>query len=271
MPGLLQWLDYSEHDRRKALDVIALFHEQDTRDELGLGAVRDGFADLFFPGTSTIQTRARYFLFVPWVYLDLERREVPSADMAGRARAAEIRLIDALATSEDPDGTIGVDARASLKRLPSSVYWQGLGDWGIRLSEGSQEQYQRAADVFYARRKRAYRTDDGAPVDGAILRNWHAGLPDPPDEFPRKASFRLRRREAHYLQERVLNRSPRSLLAFLLDRGRPTGWVDFPWQHPQLAEFPAAIREPLEACADVLGDRPRCLAALQLHACGKSS
>ena len=103
MPGLLQWLDYSEHDRRKALDVIALFHEQDTRDELGLGAVRDGFADLFFPGTSTIQTRARYFLFIPWVYLDLERRGLPwHADMAGRARAAEIRLIDALATSEAP-------------------------------------------------------------------------------------------------------------------------------------------------------------------------
>ena len=59
------WLDYSEQDRRKMLDVVSLFGESDTRDELGIGVVRDAFANLFFPGTSTLQTRARYFLFVP--------------------------------------------------------------------------------------------------------------------------------------------------------------------------------------------------------------
>ncbi len=40
------------------MEVIDLFGEDDTRDELGLGTIRDGFADLLFPGTSTIQTRA---------------------------------------------------------------------------------------------------------------------------------------------------------------------------------------------------------------------
>jgi len=61
-------LDYSEHERRKMLDVVDLFKERDTRDELGIGAVRDSFADQLFPGTSTIMTRARYFLLVPWTY-----------------------------------------------------------------------------------------------------------------------------------------------------------------------------------------------------------
>ena len=58
------WLDYSERERRKMLEVIDLFKEHDTRDELGIGAVRDAFADQFFPGTSTIMTRARYFFLV---------------------------------------------------------------------------------------------------------------------------------------------------------------------------------------------------------------
>jgi hypothetical protein len=58
------WLDYSERERRKMLDIVDLFREHDTRDELGIGSVRDTFADLFFPGTSTIMTRARYFLLV---------------------------------------------------------------------------------------------------------------------------------------------------------------------------------------------------------------
>lgn len=37
------WLDYSERDRRKMLDVVDLFREHDTRDELGIGSVRDAF------------------------------------------------------------------------------------------------------------------------------------------------------------------------------------------------------------------------------------
>ena len=61
--SFLSWLDYSEEERRKMLDVISLFQQKESRDELGVGTVRDSFADIFFPGTSTIQTRARYFLF----------------------------------------------------------------------------------------------------------------------------------------------------------------------------------------------------------------
>ena len=51
---------------------MPLFGEHDTRDELGIGSVRDAFADTLFPGTSTITTRARYFLLVPWTYQRLE-------------------------------------------------------------------------------------------------------------------------------------------------------------------------------------------------------
>lgn len=39
--------------------ILAQFKERDTRDELGLGSLRDAIADLLFPGTSTIQTRLR--------------------------------------------------------------------------------------------------------------------------------------------------------------------------------------------------------------------
>ena len=43
------WLDYSEREHRKMLDVIDLFREHDTRDELGIGSVRDAFADIALP------------------------------------------------------------------------------------------------------------------------------------------------------------------------------------------------------------------------------
>ena len=80
------WLDYSERERRKMLDVVDLFREHDTRDELGVGSVRDAFADMLFPGTSTIMTRARHCLLVAWTYQRLERLQVRSAEVAARAR-----------------------------------------------------------------------------------------------------------------------------------------------------------------------------------------
>ncbi len=77
----LAWLDYSEHERRKALDVVRLFQDKGTVDELGVGTVRDALADHLFPGISTIQTRARYFLFIPWVALSLEHDRTASKDV----------------------------------------------------------------------------------------------------------------------------------------------------------------------------------------------
>ena len=63
----LGWIDFSKEDRQKAFDVINLLSEQGAVDELGIGVIRDAFANYFFPGTSTIQNRAKYFLIVPYV------------------------------------------------------------------------------------------------------------------------------------------------------------------------------------------------------------
>jgi len=227
------------------LDVIELFRERDTRDELGLGTIRDAFADLFFPATSTIQTRARYFFFVPWMYLHLEGRRIPSALVPERARKDEIALIDAVLASGDTDGVLGRVAGKSLQRLPSNIYWQGLGILGIRLFPGSQPQYHRSLDRFYLLKGRQPRDDDGEPVGGALQVNWHPGLPAPPDEFPHATGLRLTKGEARYLQERITARAPDSLFRFLAEHGRDVEDLDLPWQHPQFAEFPARCQEQL--------------------------
>lgn len=52
MVSFVAWLDDAERDRRKVLDAIDLFKERDTRDELGIGTVRDAFADRLFPGSA---------------------------------------------------------------------------------------------------------------------------------------------------------------------------------------------------------------------------
>src|ERR1017187_2196566 len=69
------WLDFSDRDRKRAMDVVDLFREDETRDELGIGVIRDAISDRLFPGTSTIQTRIRYFLFIPWLFRGMNARD----------------------------------------------------------------------------------------------------------------------------------------------------------------------------------------------------
>lgn len=244
MVSTFTWLDHSDTERQRFLEAIDRFKETETRDELGLGSIRDAFADLFFPGTSVIQTRARYFLFVPWMYLHLEARKTSSAEIEAKARRAETRLIQVLKASGDPAGTLGARAGETLKRLPSNVYWLGLRAWKIRLFDGSQDDYHRSLDRFYSLAAAVRHDDDGERLDGRLRHNWHTGLPEPPSEFPEAATFALPKDEARYLVERIQLAAPGSLLAFLARRGRPAD-VDLAWQHPQLGEFPAAVREAL--------------------------
>ena len=243
MTATLAWLDYSERDRRRALDVVDLLREPSTVDELGLGAVRDVFADLLFPGTSTIQTRARYFFFVPWQYLELERLWVPSRQVVARGRRAEIGLIDALVDSGEREGVIGIQARKTLKRLPSNVYWNGLLAWGIRHFRGSQPLYHQSLDGFYAS-PRALVDDDRNPVGGVPAANWDPNLPGAPGGFPKDATFHLTAAEAGYLRERIILTHRDSLLAFLVDDCEPAETA-FAWEHPQRDRFREPFREQL--------------------------
>lgn len=244
------WLDYSEHERRKMLDIVDLFRERDTRDELGIGSVRDTFADLFFPGTSTIMTRARYFLLVPWTYQRLERQRVGSEQIAERARRAETALIEAIEDSDDKDGNIGRLARTALKRLPSSVYWQGLAVWGIRSFIGAQSQYHLSLDRHYSQLARlgGRASERDVEHDDLVLPNWHGGLISPPSAFPGECSLRLTHREADYLSERIRlsPSSSGSLLAVLVAQGRRSDDVPFVWQYPFGAKVPAALGEMVD-------------------------
>jgi hypothetical protein len=244
------WLDYSEKERRKMIELVDLFKEHDTRDELGIGSVRDAFADQLFPGTSTIMTRAKYFLLVAWTYQRLEKQRVNSELFSARARRAETDLIEVIATSEDNEGNIGKLAKTALKRLPSSVYWQGLHVWGVRNFAGAQAQYYRSLDQYYVRSERqgGRSRERGVEHDDLIASNWHAGLVPAPSKFPVECSLRLTSDEAQYLRERI-RLTPRcagSLLAELVSHTVGCDPVAFPWGLPNLAGLPSRLRTQLD-------------------------
>ena len=246
MASSFSWLDYSEREKRQMLDVISKFRERDTRDELGVGSIRDAFADIFFPGTSTIQTRIRYFLFIPWIYKGLENKNSMSGNIEQRARSDEMRLVYGLLKTGEKEGVIGSDAKEKLRRLPSNIYWQGLAAWGIRLFKGSQSQYHSCIGKEKSISLGSFLNDDKEPMGGALLVNWHAGLPQAPKGFPDECTLKLSNEEALYLQERICFNLHNTLLAFLAEHGRACDPCEFPWLHPQYASFPEEIRMLLD-------------------------
>src|ERR1700674_5365187 len=92
MTSSFAWLDCSARERRTMLEVVDLFREKGTVDELGLGTIRDAFADRLFPGTSTLHSRTRYCLFIPWLSQRIEAENTKSADVDVRARRRQADL-----------------------------------------------------------------------------------------------------------------------------------------------------------------------------------
>lgn len=240
------WLDFSDFERRRALEVIQRLAEHDTVDELGIGSVRDSLSEILFPGTSVIHTRARYFFFIPWIYLQLEDARVPSERIASAARKAEIKLIEVLLASDDNEGTIGRRARQGLKILPSAIYWAALHRLGIRSFRGTRDRYHRSLDRFYTHRVLAQRNRDEELVERFRTSNWDQHLPAPPRDFPTTASLTLRKGEAEYLRDRVIFSAPKTLYRFLVEADGSVADSEFPWEYPELGRLPEQVQEQLQ-------------------------
>jgi hypothetical protein len=245
MPSSLSWIDFDSEAQQRAQRILTLFKERDTRDELGFGPIRDAISDSLFPGTSTIHTRLRYMLFIPWAYISLEAKGVSSKKISKRARTAQLQQAAALKeNAPGENGVIGGDIGDKLKTLPSAIYWAGLGRWGLRVYPGTEGQYHRALDDVYRRRKKSAGNTSKALEDGDDIgglwesgaHSFHPGLPDVPENFPEDLTFELDLIEARYLQERIRQSCPDSLLADLMASPVKVS-TDYPWEHPHLADF----------------------------------
>lgn len=241
MPSSIAWLDNSAEERRRAREIVALFSQPDSRDELGIGQIRDVLSDLLFPGTSVIQTRARYFLFVPWLFEEGARHR-RSSELLRWVDRQERLLIEALRSVSALDGLIGRQAGTTLKILPSAIYWSGLERWGILRFPWTPDQV-------------AVHRGDPHEFDGADERvdrasgPWHPTLPSPPSGFPGVVvgGFSLTSTEAGWLRERILSRVPGSMLAHLVRQATPLLADSVaPWDEPATRSAPGDLPTILE-------------------------
>lgn len=228
MPSTIAWLDTSAEEQRRVREIVALFSQSESRDELGIGQIRDALSDLLFPGTSVIQTRARYFLFVPWIFRDGEYRGWSGAALKAWAERQERILIESLRRAGATDGLIGSLAGPAVKTLPSTIYWSGLQRFGILLQDAPPDRLAAALG--------------GQPADlpdelaDRQPTSWLPTLPPAPSGFPHDVpdGFRLAYAEAAWLRERIVETAPDTLLQHLItgdsppDEGSTAPWADGP-------------------------------------------
>ena len=224
----LGWIDFSREERNKVLNVIHLLDEPGAVDELGLGIIRDAFSDKFFPGTSTVQTRAKYFLIVPYILkeagLGLYGSDINT--ILRKIDDEERKCRDILIRTSN-DGVIGsLVPNSWVLRTPSDIYWNGIKRLGIFTSDLSVREYI-GQTIFERSLKQAKKSgnrdkeaeenekDDIDAGDITSLQFWNLG-----DTY--RSSWRddltinLLPYEAIYLRGQIIANQRKSLLAYIL-------------------------------------------------------
>jgi hypothetical protein len=127
----LGWVDFSREARKRAFEALAALSEPGAVDELGFGTLRDAFADALFPGTSTLQTRAKYFVLVPCaIRYALENKQ--ALRQVERECCRQMWITCGHSREAGVIGNRGLNNGVEwIQRPPSEIYWAGLRKLGI--------------------------------------------------------------------------------------------------------------------------------------------
>jgi len=146
-PSSLGWIDFSATDRDAIKQALDQVRQKGAVDELGIGIVRDAFANHLFPGFSTIQTRAKYFVTVPHMVADYlyQKRHVRQETALSKYLEHQEEWLGKELVGErlpqhlsNESGIFGAD----VVRKPYSVYWNGLRQLGIINTDLSVRQFE---------------------------------------------------------------------------------------------------------------------------------
>ena len=227
----LGWIDFSKEDRQKALDVINLLSEQGTVDELGIGIVREAFANCFFPGTSTVQTRAKYFFIVPYILKDavdgrygkdidriLTEIDADEKDCAKRLLNSDYKVEGVIGSRVLPKGWVS--------RKPSDIYWNGIKRYGIFCDKDLSIREYISLAIEIEKRKSDIKSDkhtydeeenntddmDAGNIDS--IKFW--SLPSYDNDWRDNLTIDLTKEESEYLNRQIQKETMGSLLEYIL-------------------------------------------------------
>ena len=224
------WVDFSREEKNKVTTILKMLGVQGSVDELGIGTIRDYFSNKFFPGITVLQTRAKYFVLIPYIFSDAQKQKYNNKrEVLSWINRQEYKLVRTL-VNEDPNES-GIIGRRSLiheravKIKPSTIYWNGLRTIGaIRVPECTIN--YACEKVYLESRKRREislkaESEDIKGDDKDMLREGrilfeliHSGY-----DYMNNSSIHLKVHEAAYIQRLFTTsiQTKNSLMAFFLN------------------------------------------------------
>ena len=230
----LGWIDFSRSERNKIMQTLKMLEESTALDELGIGVIRDAYADILFPGISTLQTKAKYFVLIPYLFGIAEREYFKrSTDILPWLQRLEDLIVPTLMkNSSDIMGIIGHLAHRrgkSVKAKPSGIYWNGMRTYGILRNESFS--ISNVCNIIYSKqlRKNAVTVkteakrhgNDGFDDETAVNENMPLFSIIPPQyAVMSETGIDLTKEEAEFLYEKITTaqKSRDTLLAFMLKK-----------------------------------------------------
>ncbi|MBR2666504.1 DUF6361 family protein [Methanobrevibacter sp.] len=223
----LGWIDFSKTERNKVLSILDLLGERGVLDELGIAQIRDAYSDFFFPGTSTIQTRAKYFLIVPYAFKDLEFNSKYTYSKLRKSfdESEEGCAHIFLDNNPDEDGVIGkrsIQGGSWVKRTPSSIYWAGLRKYGIFKGKMSIDQYIKYVTIQKQDKSNSVNlgnsSDEGHDDKNAgdTQKIHYFNIPTYRRDWIDNLSINLTFDEGQFLKQQIIESCPDSIIGYVL-------------------------------------------------------
>ena len=231
------FVNFSQEELARKNKVLQMVRDQTAIDELGFGRIRDAFANWMFPGMSTLQRRAKYFVVMPSLLFQATKKNYNNVrDVRSQIVKWEIRLTDMLVkgAGNDEEKKTGITGRSMLevaksdpskfvKYDPTYIYMSGLRTFG--MVKGDMDIYR----LIYERSQQASQvkpkykaSEEGEMSDSEDLGGLSQFISicgenydfDNGDVLP----LELTKREADFLKNHITNsmKSMDSLLAYIL-------------------------------------------------------
>ena len=139
------YITFNSEERQRVMKVLQLVRDQNAIDELGLGRIRDAFANEMFPGMSTLQRRAKYFAVLPSLYHEATKvnyrnpQEVRKQIIHWEIRLTEMLINGCGISDEKMTGITGSSTLEAAKRDetkyvkydPTYIYQNGMRLYGM--------------------------------------------------------------------------------------------------------------------------------------------
>lgn len=233
------FVNFNTEENKRVAKMMQLLQESEAIEELGIGRVRDHFSNTLFPGTSTLQHHAKYFVLMPSLYYHTafkSHKFHTLAEVSRYIKEAEIQITRQLSEDEngelrtDLTGITGIntyrealnDYSKYVKYDPAYIYGSGLARYGIIPDTGVERLILELNRKHFAdpHNKSALRSEDLTEDAGDLTgdRQVIKTCGESYDFFNGKTmDLALSEKEASFMKDRIHASCGNTMLAYLIN------------------------------------------------------